>query len=205
MPNNGDLSRRRFSTLQTEPLRNFKFHVVFTPRDGLNTGNLGRDIWDETSFGGFTNISGLSIATEPIPYREGGYNTSPHQIAGITTFAPIAMSRGVMYGQPQALRTMGQLFRANNGTDTSMGDVVKGRTNYRYDIEIFVLHHPREMGDLGATKNFDWAMKFTVYNAWLSTVSYGDLDAGSQGILVEQMAWVHEGWEASLKDDITVA
>lgn len=189
------IPQRRFSTLKTEPLRNFKFHVAFNTKPGI-VGVSGdtNDLWNESTMGGFTSVSGLTMTTEAIAYREGGYNTSVHQMAGITTFSPISFQRGVMYGQKEALQTMGKVFQVPSGTS-----VVSGAQNYRYDIDIYVLHHPRTLADDFVK---DAAMHFKVYNAWLTTVSYSDLNAGENGFLVEQMSWVHEGWEAKISDTI---
>ena len=197
------IASRKFSTLQTEPLRNFKFHVVFNPTASSLVGGT-KDQWDETAMGGFTSVSGLTMTTEAIAYREGGYNTSVHQMAGITTFSPIGLQRGVMYGQPQALTTMAKVFSATTGgLANASSPVVTGKENYRYDIDIYVLHHPRDMVELGTGDVSGAAMHFRVYNAWLTTVSYSDLNAGENGFLVEQMSWVHEGWEALIAKDIS--
>lgn len=191
------IAQRRFSTLQTEPLRNFKFHVVFTPKGNPIEASGNQAQWKESTMGGFTSVSGLTQTTEAIAYREGGYNTSVHQMAGITTFSPISFQRGVMYGSSQALKTMEKIYQVPSGTS-----VVSGVENYRYDIDIYVLHHPRDMTELNDGFVDNAAMQFRVYNAWLTTVAYSDLNAGENGFLVEQMAWVHEGWEAKIADTI---
>lgn len=195
------IAQRRFSTLQTEPLRNFKFHVVFTPigkqKDSTSNATAPADQWNESTMGGFTSVSGLTQTTEAIAYREGGYNTSVHQMAGITTFSPISFQRGVMYGSSEALETMEKVYQVPSGTS-----VVNGVENYRYNIDIYVLHHPRDMTDLSDGFIANAAMQFRVYNAWLTTVAYSDLNAGENGFLVEQMAWVHEGWEAKIAKNI---
>jgi len=78
------------STLATDPVRNFKFVVEFLPENA--DGKWG------ASFGkmGFVSLSGLSVTTESIAYREGGYNTNVHQIPGQSSFSPISLSKGVM-------------------------------------------------------------------------------------------------------------
>ena len=85
------------STLLTDPLRNFRFLVTFQPQDsnkadlkGLNNVTLG-----------FTSVSGLAVTTDSIPYREGGYNTTVHQIPGQTSFTPLTLQRGVILGTRQ--------------------------------------------------------------------------------------------------------
>lgn len=343
MPNVNMQDGRRLSTLKTEPLRNFKFHVSFTPVQRYSP-NAGSDLWDESVMGGFTSVSGLSASTEPIAYREGGYNAQPlsakvltvngfkamselevgdrivdpygqdskvtgiypkgvrdiynvttidgevttacyqhlweihfdetksvmdtlqvkdrlargletrvpvlisdsefisdtakllfksilsveyagqeevqcisvsaeshlyvtdnfiathnttiHQVPGMTTFSPISMQRGVMLGNAQALQSLGRVFSATSGRRAS-SVATDDNPNYRYDITIRVFKHPRDLGS-DAVSESQQAMKFVVYNAWLSSVSYSDLNAGENGLLVEQIMWVHEGFEAGI-------
>ena len=92
------------STLMTDPVRNFRFLVTFKPTDE----------WKDTGFKpaqmGFVSLSGLSVTTEPIAYREGGYNTNVHQIPGQSAFTPITLSKGVMLGQDSNMKWMKRLF-----------------------------------------------------------------------------------------------
>ena len=90
------------SSLITDPLRNFRFLVTFKPL----TDATGAAVSDATTAlksatFGFTSISGMTVTTDSIPYREGGYNTTVHQIPGQTTFAPITLQRGVIMGTSQ--------------------------------------------------------------------------------------------------------
>jgi phage tail-like protein len=154
---------------------------------------------------GFTSISGMSITTDSIPYREGGYNTTVHQIPGQTTFAPITFQRGVILGTSANWDWMKTLFATvqGGGSARAAGD------NFRCDIEIKVLAHPvpsganTSDGTAAATAaNTDVvAMRFMVYNAWPTSVSYSDLNAGDNALLVEQMSVVHEGFDISWGDN----
>ena len=122
------------SNLATDPIRNFRFLVIFKPFDpnnlNLTSSTSGVPI-------GFTSVSGLSVTTDSIPYREGGYNTTVHQIPGQTTFAPISFQRGVTLGSNQNWEWMRKLFRTvqASGSTTTL-------TNFRCDVEIQVLSHP---------------------------------------------------------------
>src|SRR4028118_20508 len=94
-----------FSHIGSDPIRNFKFLVsigkyVFDPAGNKTHMNLL----------GFTSVSGLSMTTESIPYRQGGYNTTVHQIPGQTTFSPVTLQRGVMVGSKQSWDWRRQLF-----------------------------------------------------------------------------------------------
>jgi phage tail-like protein len=143
---------------------------------------------------GFTSVSGLAVTTDSIPYREGGYNTTVHQIPGQTSFQPITLQRGVILGKRAQWDWMRNMFATVQGG--------AGRTinqNFRCDLEIQVLPHPIAAttvvdGKPQATE--DVAMRFHVYNAWPTAIAYSDLNAGDNSLFVEQMTLVHEGFDA---------
>lgn len=172
----------RFSTLATDPLRSFRFYVEFenageTPLDGIAPSK-----WS----GGFTNVSGLNITTQAIQYREGGYNTTVHQVPGMTTFSPITMQRGVLYGNAQAITWMRGLFAAAAGDGLATASA--GKT-FRVNLKIYVMDHPNS----GPTDANVPKMFFKVHNAWISGLNYTDLNANDGAILFESMSLVHEG------------
>ena len=182
------------STLATDPVRNFRFLVTFKPQDTSNTA-LGT----MTIPMGFTSVSGLAVTTDSIPYREGGYNTTVHQIPGQTSFTPLTLQRGVILGSKQNWDWMKQLF----ATVQAGGSTLALGKNFRCDIEIAVLNHPVPSQGANVTSGTtavtqasdDVAMRFRVYNAWPTTVAYSDLNAGDNALYVEQMTLVHEGFD----------
>ena len=180
------------STLATDPVRNFRFLVTFQPQDTSNT-LLG----SKTIPMGFTSVSGLAVTTDSIPYREGGYNTTVHQIPGQTSFTPLTLQRGVILGTSQNWDWMKQLF----ATVQAQGSSLDPGKNFRCDLEISVLNHPIPSSQTGAETTAatgskdEVAMRFKVYNAWPTTVAYSDLNAGDNALYVEQMTLVHEGFD----------
>lgn len=188
------------STLETDPIRNFRFLVTFKPHVTADAAWLSNAPKNVTV--GFTSVSGLSVQTDSIPYREGGYNTTVHQIPGQTTFAPITLQRGVVLGTKQHWDWMRHLFATVNG-----GSVKALGQNFRCDIEIAVLSHPvpSKTGEelVGQTPGANGtfgdhvAMRFHVYNTWPTAVAYSDLNAGDNAIFVEQMTLVHEGFDVN--------
>ena len=183
-------------TLDTDPIRNFRFLVQFNPLVSSVAG------FNDKSFKatvGFTSVSGLAMTTEAIPYREGGYNTTVHQIPGQTTFSPITMQRGFMVGTPQNWNWMKRLFDVT-GYKAVQGPVGQ---NFRCHVDISVLQHPAAGSSAGAVKgvgetaysaNDVVAARFRVYNAWITSLAYSDLSAGDNAIMVEQMTLAHEGF-----------
>jgi len=190
----------RFSKLQTDPLRNFRFVVEFRV-----TGDVGSASSAGTNNflkfkGGFTSVSGLRIQNTSISYREGGMNTTLHQVPGMTSFDPITLSRGVILGQSEAINWMKQLFAAASGEGIPNID----GTSYRCDLDIYVLDHPITgaglitAGDIISTAAYK--MKFTVHNAWIQDLNFSGLSATQNEILYENMTLVHEGLSVTLAD-----
>lgn len=180
------------STLMSDPVRNFKFLVTFQPTDE----------WKDTAKPaqmGFVSLSGLSVTTEPIAYREGGYNTNVHQIPGQSAFTPITLSKGVMLGQNSNALWMKRLFSVLTPSLTS--GVGAG---FRCNLDIQVLSHPNPQASTGGTsaqaltaKDQHTSLRFKVYNAWISSLSYSNLDAGANTLMVEEMSLVHEGFDVA--------
>lgn len=191
------------STLETDPIRNFRFLVTIKPLAGTAS-------WLPTTpkkvVVGFTSVSGLSVTTDSIPYREGGHNTTVHQIPGQTTFAPITLQRGVVLGTSQHWDWMRKLFATVQG-----GGTRTAAENFRADIEIEVLSHPipGSGGDNAALTSANYkdhvAMRFQVYNAWPTSVAYSDLNAGDNALFVEQITLVHEGFDVNWAPDLTTS
>lgn len=175
---------QNFSAPSIDPLRNFRFLVEIAPRADSKLPT------PFDSFIGFTSVEGLSLTIDAIPYREGGYNTTTHQLPGQATFSPITLSRGVVLGSSQNHAWTKQLFTTLSGT----GQGAAG-ANFRVDVGIRVLDHPVTAGGAGVippTKIY-----FKVYNAWITSLAYSGLNAGDNAIFVEQMTLAHEGWDAN--------
>jgi phage tail-like protein len=198
------------SNLATDPIRNFRFLVTFKP---LEQGK--GDDWMNNASGvksatiGFTSVSGMSVTTDSIPYREGGYNTTVHQIPGQTTFAPITLQRGVILGTDQHWKWMRKLFATVQGTgsanNVSANNIATNQ--FRCDVEIQVLSHPiagSGADDKNSSVGDDHvAMRFNVYNAWITSLAYSDLNAGDNALFVEQLTLVHEGFDVNWAPSLT--
>ena len=181
------------SNLLTDPIRNFRFLVTFKALPTASTATTAL----QTATLGFTSVSGMSVTTDSIPYREGGYNTTVHQIPGQTTFAPIMLQRGVILGTQQNWDWMRNLFATVQGG----GSTRSANTNFRCDLEIAVLSHPipsaGETAQNAPSSTDHVAMRFNVYNCWPTSVAYSDLNAGDNALFVEQMTLVHEGFDVN--------
>lgn len=190
----------RYSKLATDPLRNFRFIVNF--RVTGDTGVPGSQQAGVNSFtkftGGFTSIDGLGMSVDGIGYREGGMNTSLHQMPGRVTYQPLSLSRGVILGQNEAINWFKQLFAASSGEGIPGAD----GSSFRCDLDIFVLDHPitgtPTIGAGDIVNSSAYKMKFTVHNAWISELRYSGLDATANSLMYESMTLVHEGLTVQL-------
>lgn len=200
----------RFSTLASDPLRSFRFLAVFSAADGTAANAFSPKILQSTKsapftegksdgwLGGFSQVSGLSINTQSIQYREGGYNTTVHQVPGMTTFTPVTFQRGVLYGNDQAITWMRGLFTAASGEGFAMR-TANATKNFRVNVELFVMDHPNTKGITGDDANIP-RMGFKINNAWITTLNYTDLNAADGAILFESMTLVHEGLSVFFTD-----
>ena len=143
----------------------------------------------------------MNVSVSPIQYREGGYNTTVHQLPGMVQFAPITLQRGVMYGNDQAITWMRGLFAAT----ASEGIGLAGKT-FRVNLKIYVMDHPNASTNAALTPGNDNTprMYFEIHNAWISGISFTDLNAASNEIMYETMTLVHEGITMGFtKDDFS--
>ena len=177
--------KESLSSIATDPFRNFKFKVVIRHPEIPGFANFG-----------FMAVSGLSITTEVIPYREGGMNTTTQKMPGQSDFSPLTMSRGLGNGQGEMWKWMKQLFVVMQGNRSGTAG-----SDFRHTVDVKVLDHPTAGYRRAKVK-----AQFRVYNAWPTSVSFSDLDAGANAIIVNQMTLAHEGFDVAVakgkNDDI---
>lgn len=163
------------ATIATDPLRNFKFQVVITP-DGSAALTLG-----------FMNVQGLNCQIDVIAYREGAFNTTTQKMPGQADFSPIVMSHGVIANSSgsQSINWLKELFSVLQGTGGGTAT-----NDFRATVDIQVLDHPITPGNQAPIKAW-----FRVYNAWPTAVSWSDLDAGANALLINQLSLAHEGFD----------
>lgn len=198
-----------------DPVRNFRFLVSFYPTS--YPMSRIQAAWKPSGRFGFSSVSGLSFNVNVQTIREGGYNTTVHQVPTRVDFSAVQFDRGVALGTSQNWDWMTMLLRVTQGRAKT-----KAKALFRSDVEIAVLAHPvpyatAKVGvdgiSYGGTqpetarviKDDFVAMRFRLYNAWPSSVVYSDLNAGDNALLVERMTLVHEGidlvWAKRLKGD----
>lgn len=168
----------RYSTIATDPLRNFRFQTIFTPRGTAFNDSIALK-------GGFQEINGLEIGVTRIAYREGGYNTTAHFVPGMAEYQDLSFARGAVYGHDGAINWMRGLLSAASGEGLATGAAVG---DFRCDIEIYLMDHPNSNLETNTPR-----MKFKAYNAWPTLLRYSDMNATASGLMFETIRFVHEG------------
>lgn len=172
------------STLGSDPVRNFKFLVQINHEIASNVDGSLHKIATKI---GFVSVSGFSAQTAAIPYRSGGMNTTPQMHPGQTSFTPVSMTRGIMLGSNATNLWFKQLFTVQVGEGQFINTDGMG---FRANVDVWVLPHPRT-----DTSKFHPVAKYTIYNAWPSSINFSDLNAGDNAYIVENMTLTHEGWD----------
>lgn len=179
-------------SVTTDPLRAFRFRATFT---AANSATPFNDAIVSFS-GGFQAINGLNVQIAPITYREGGFNTTMHQIPGMASFSPVTMTRGVLFGNDSAITWMRGLFAVTSGQGLTTTDA-----GFRCNVKIELMDHPNAASPTNTPR-----LGFYLQNAWIQSLNYSDLNAGNNELMVESMTLVHEGLSiAMLNADGTAA
>lgn len=168
------------ASVPTDPLRNFRFHVYIHDEDANRAGpQLG-----------FTAVGGLSVTVDPISFQESGMNVSPHKMPLQADFSPVSFTRGIVVGAYNVYDWMQRVM-----------DVVQGHrgndagSDFRHMVDIYLIDHPV------TTRDARYRARWRLYNAWPGAISFGDLDAAGNGVLLQTMTLYHEGFHFTLDPD----
>lgn len=124
--------------------------------------------------------SHLFISHDFVP----SHNTQ--KMPGQSNFPPLTLSRGMMVGFGDQYEWYKSIFSVVSGRGPAVGGAP---TDFRADLDIYVLAHPWTRSTSVPVK-----AKYHVYNAWPQSLAYSDLDAGGNGLIMEQMVLQHEGF-----------
>ncbi len=117
---------------------------------------------------GFTEVSGLSMETEVIEYREGSSpQNSTIKMPGLQKFGNVVLKRGIV---------------ANDNDFFLWAQAVQSGQTARRDVTIRLLNANHEPVRT-------WKLK----NAWPCKVQAGDLKAQANEVAIETIELVHEG------------
>jgi len=174
-----------YTTLATDPLRNFKFQFNINKPGIPGIMQLG-----------FMSVSGLSVNTPAINYREGGNNTTTRKMPGQSEFPPITCQRGVAVGSNQLWQWYLEIFAVISG-DPGRGPAGQsgshpGAPTFRCDMTLDILDHPVTTGDIPVLASFK------LLNCWPTTLQFSDVDAGGNALFMQMMTIEYEGFSANV-------
>lgn len=147
-----------------DPYRNFKFTV---------------DIDGFTRFA-FSKVSGLKHTVQTIDYREGGDNEVTRKLPGQSQFDNITFERGISTDEDfvtwlNLLYNVSAIDGAHPPEDTES-------PNFRKTVVVNLKNKSGEVVKV-----------WTILRAWPTEVSWGDLDATSNEVLISSMVLANEG------------
>lgn len=117
------------------------------------------------------------------------HNTTTQKMPGQSDFAPITLAKGVAATKDDAgmLSWLNDIFVAVQGTGSN-----NGSTDFRSTVTIYLLEHPATTAQVAVKA------AWRIYRAWPTSVAFGSLDAGANGVLMSQLSLAHEGWDMKL-------
>lgn len=169
----------------SDPVRNFKFQVQLIHPDAAQFNTPFAEL-------GFQTVEGLSMSTEMVAYREGGWNTHPHKLPGQTDFSPLSMSSGVYHTKPGMWNLAKQMFSVQWGNGS-----LPQNGQFRYDMVLRILDHPVTQGPqsgVGGSPS-GAVMAFVFYNCFTAAIGFGGLNSMGNDIFIHQMTVHHEGFD----------
>lgn len=150
-----------FQSERYDPYKGFKFLVEIS-----GNANFTR--------AGFQKVTGLSMDTDVVEYREGGDNLTVSKSPGLTKFENLVFTRGM--SNDHDAWDWASLVYDNN-------DLMQEEVFYRSNIIITL--HGRDNKPL---------RRWEVPNAWLAKYQISEFNAEESGVAIETMEIAHEGF-----------
>ncbi len=125
------------------------------------------------------------------------------KMPGQSDFGPITLGRGMMaaplgtngVGTNEIYNWLSEVFSVLEGGGTN-----DGTSDFRADVMVDVYQHPITApgssfaGGTGASWKPPIRARHHIYNAWPMALSWSDLDAGGNAIIIETLQLAHEGF-----------
>lgn len=135
--------------------------------------------WDGRYVAGISRVSGLTRTTDVVAYRQGGDPNLSCVSPGLTRYEPLRLERGITHDKAfEEWANLVWRLNAPQGAEATLG-------RFRKDILIELLN---EAGQV--------VIVYKVYRCWVSEYrALPELDANSNGVVVESITLQNEGWE----------
>lgn len=130
---------------------------------------------DNFAKAGFQSVTGLEKKVNVVEYRDGGDNNSKRKEPGWTDYPNITLARG-MSDDKDLMTWANESMNLDGVSATS--------TQAKRDMTI-TLNDARQVG----------VRRWQVYDAFVVSYKFDDLDATSDDFLIETIEVAHEGWE----------
>lgn len=150
------------NTHRHDPYKVFKFRVM----------------WDGRYVAGISRVSALTRVTQVVEFRDGDDPSADRRSPGLTTYEPIALSRGVTHDvEFERWANLAWNLEAGAGNEVSLKD-------FRKDLLIELLN---EAGQI--------VVRYKVFRAWVSEYqALPELNAQASEVAIESITLQHEGW-----------
>lgn len=151
---------------RTDPLSDYRFRLII---EGIGSA-------------GFKSVSGMGVDFGEHSYQEGGRNFSPRYFPNQVTFPLLTLSRGLSTDID-----LGLWARMRYLTETAQTVVGGVHLAPTFMKRLMLLQVMNRQGNP--------TREFVFYDAWVKNYELGDLDATSDGVLLEKVQVRHNGWE----------
>tara|TARA_Y100000310_G_scaffold314659_1_gene364257 strand:- start:41 stop:598 length:558 start_codon:yes stop_codon:yes gene_type:complete len=162
---NVPINERRQS--KGDPVRNFRFQLSI----------------EGVGFASFQSVSGLEVNYGVHSYQEGGRNFSPRIFPDQVEWQPLVCKRGLCKNDTDLLLWARQRFNTETAQVSAFG------------VHVAPTFMKRLCMLTVADKTWKKAHEFVIYDAWVKSYKLGELNAQGNGVLVEEISIVHNGWE----------
>ncbi|MET7631758.1 phage tail protein [Streptomyces sp. NPDC005499] len=155
-------------------------HPVVFEAAGVDTAETahGRKV-DSVTYVGDEEVQCIAVSADSHLYVTDGLLPTHN-----SDFAPITLSRGLICGDSDIYAWLTKLFKVMQGTGGN-----DGAYNFRATMDIYLLDHPV------TTQSVTYKAGWRVYNCWPTSIAFGDLDSGANGVELQQITLAHEGWD----------
>jgi len=129
--------------------------------------------------GAFSEVSGLEVSMSPVKIKEGGRNWGEIQLAGVTTFPPIVLKRGMT-----EVEDLWKWF-----------EFTTQQANYGYRLQ-------GEINVLAPDDITEVLQRWTIRNVMATKFKGPDLSSSASSVAIEELHLVHDSLVLTRPDSV---